>query len=186
MLSAYGQSEDNLVGALMVVGIEQFAIVRLKRVAHVHHLLASLLTLGILSHASIGLAVEVELGKQSVGSALRSLAIRTCRGRKHVAYAVLQFAFDIVEGLLCGVAWRNIAAHGVVLGHHRDVAEEVEGVIVEQCAHKTCLSLIHLHLLSVSTREVGAVGIAQEFVAECDVVIYTIVHVRHPSVVGIP
>ena len=43
--------------------------------------------------------------------------------------------------------------------------------------NKTNFCLILLHLLSISTRETGTVGIAQELVAEGDVVIDAIIHI---------
>ena len=49
----------------------------LQRVAHVHHLLASLLAVGILCHAGINLTVQVEFGKECIGCALGSLTVRT-------------------------------------------------------------------------------------------------------------
>ena len=177
MLCTYRQGEDNFVGTLVVISIEELAVIRLQRVAHIHHLLTSLLALSILSHAGINLAVQIKLGKQGVGCALRSLAIRTGRSRKHIAYAFLQLALDVIESLLWGITWRDETAHRIILCHHRNVAIEIESVEVEQGAHEAdfCLILLHLHL--VLAREAGAIGIAEELVAEGDVVIDAIVHI---------
>ena len=177
MLSAYRQGEDYLVGTLVVIGIEELAVIRLQRVAHVHHLLAGLLTLGILSHAGINLAVQIKLGKQSVGCALRSLTVRTGRCRKHIAYAILQFALDVIESLLWGITRRNVAAYRIILCYHRNVAIEIESMEVEQGTHEADFCLILLHLYLVLAREAGAIGIAQELVAEGDVVIDAIIHI---------
>ena len=177
MLCTYWQGEDNFVGTLVVIGIEELAVIRLQRVAHIHHLLTSLLALGILGNAGINLAVQIKLGKQSVGCALRSLTIRTGRSRKHITYTILQLALDVIESLLWGITWRNKAAHRVVLCHHRNVAIEIESMEVEQGAHEAdfCLILLHLHL--VLAREAGTIGITEELVAEGDVVIDAIIHI---------
>ena len=177
MLSTYRQGKDNLVGTLVVISIEELAVIRLQRVAHIHHLLTSLLALGILSHAGINLAVQIKLGKQGIGCALRSLTIRTGRSRKHIAYAILQLALNIIECLLRSITRRDKATHRVILCHHRNVAIEIEGMVIEQSTHKTDFCLILLHLLCISTRETGTVGIAQELVAEGDVVVDAIIHI---------
>ena len=100
MSSRYWQSEDDLVGTLVIIGIKEFAVIALQRVAHVHHLLASLLALGILCHAGINLTVQVEFGKECIGCALGSLTVRTSGSRKQVVHAVFQLTLDIVECLL--------------------------------------------------------------------------------------
>jgi TonB-dependent starch-binding outer membrane protein SusC len=51
------------------------------------------------------------------------------------------------------------------------------GMVIEQSTHKTNFSLILLHLLCISTREIGTIGIAQELIAEGDVVVDTIIHI---------
>ena len=177
MLCTYRQGEDNLVGTLVVICIEELAVIIFQGVAHAHHLLTSLLALGILGNASINLAVQIKLGKQGIGCALRSLTIRTGRSRKHITYTILQLALNIIECLLRSITRRNVAAHRVVLCHHRNVAIEIEGMVIEQSTHKTDFCLILLHLLCISTRETGTVGIAQELVAEGDVVIDAIIHI---------
>ena len=151
MLCTYRQGEDNLVGTLVVICIEEFAVIIFQGVAHVHHLLASLLALSILSHTSINLAVQIKLGKQGIGSTLRSLTVRTGGCRKHITNAILQLALDIIECLLRSITRRNVAAHRVVLCHHRNVAIEIEGMVIEQSTHKTDFCLILLHLLCIST-----------------------------------
>ena len=177
MLCTYRQSKDNLVGTLVIIGIEELAVIRLQRVAHIHYLLADLLTLGILSYAGINLAVQIKLGKQGIGGTLRSLAVRTGGCRKHVAYAILQLALDVIESLLRSITRRNKAAYRIVLCHHRNIAIEIEGMEVEHGAHEAdfCLILLYLHL--ILAREAGAIGIAEKLVAEGDVVIDAIVHI---------
>ena len=177
MLCTYRQGEDNLVGTLVVICIEEFAVIRLQRISHTHHLLASLLALGILGNAGINLAVQIKLGKQGIGSTLRSLTVRTGRCRKHIAYTILQLALNIIECLLRSITRRNVAAHRVILCHHRNVAIEIEGMVIEQSTHETDFCLILLHLLCISTREIGTIGIAQELIAEGDVVVDTIIHI---------
>ena len=177
MLCTYRQGEDNFVGTLVVIGIEELAVIRLQRVAHIHHLLTSLLALGILGNAGINLAVQIKLGKQGVGCALRSLTVRTGGGRKHIAYAFLQLTLDVIECLLWGITWRNKAAHRIILCHHRNVAIEIESMEVEQGTHEAdfCLILLHLHL--ILAREAGSIGIAEELIAEGDVVVDAIIHI---------
>ena len=177
MLCTYRQGEDNFVGTLVVISIEELAVIRLQRVAHIHHLLTSLLALGILGNAGINLAVQIKLGKQGVGCTLRSLTVRTGRSRKHITYTILQLTLDVIESLLWSITRRNVAAHRGVLCHHRNVAIEIEGMEVEQGAHEAdfCLILLHLHL--VLAREASTIGIAEELVAESDVVIDAIIHI---------
>ena len=177
MLCAYRQGEDNLVGTLVVISIEELAVIRLQRVAHIHHLLTSLLALGILGNAGINLAVQIKLGKQSVGCALRSLAIRTGRCRKHIAYTILQLALDIIESLLWSITWRDETSHWVILCYHRNIAIEIESMEVEQGAHEADFCLILLHLHFILAREAGAIGIAEKLIAEGDVVIDAIIHI---------
>ena len=177
MLCTYWQGEDNFVGTLVVISIEELAVIRLQRVAHIHHLLTSLHALGILGNAGINLAVQIKLGKQGIGSTLRSLTVRTGGCRKHITYTILQLALDIIECLLRSITRRNVAAHRVVLCHHRNVAIEIEGMVIEQSAHEADFCLILLHLLCISTREIGIIGIAQELVAKGDVVVDTIIHI---------
>ena len=177
MLCTYRQGEDNLVGTLVVISIEELAVIIFQGVAHAHHLIASLLALSILRHTSINLAVQIKLGKQGIGSTLRSLTVRTGRSRKHITYTILQLALNIIECLLRSITRRNKATHRVILCHHRNVAEEIEGMVIEQSTHKTDFCLILLHLLCISTRETGTVGIAEELVAEGDVVVDTIIHI---------
>ena len=177
MLCTYRQGEDNFVGTLVVISIEELAVIRLQRVAHIHHLLTSLLALGILGNAGINLAVQIKLGKQGIGSTLRSLTVRTGGCRKHITYTILQLALNIIECLLRSITRRNVAAHRVVLCHHRNVAIEIEGMVIEQSAHEADFCLILLHLLCISTREIGIIGIAEELVAEGDVVVDTIIHI---------
>ena len=151
MLCTYRQGENNLVGTLVVICIEEFAVIIFQRVAHIHHLLTSLLALSIFGNASINLAVQIKLGKQGIGSTLRSLTVRTGRSRKHITYTILQLALDIIECLLRSITRRNVATHRVVLCHHRNVAIEIEGMVIEQSTHKTNFCLILLHLLCIST-----------------------------------
>ena len=177
MLCTYRQGEDNFVGTLVVICIEELAVIRLQRVAHIHHLLTSLLALSILRHTSINLAVQIKLGKQGIGSTLRSLTVRTGGCRKHITYTILQLALNIIECLLRSITRRDKTAYRVVLCHHRNVAIEIEGMVIEQSTHKTDFCLILLHFLCISTRETGTVGIAQELVAEGDVVVDAIIHI---------
>ena len=90
---------------------------------------------------------------------MRSLTVRTGGCWKHITYTILQLALNIIE---C---------------HHRNVAIEIEGMVIEQSAHEADFCLILLHLLCISTREVGTVGIAEELIAEGNIVIDTIVHI---------
>jgi hypothetical protein len=151
MLCTYRQGKDNLVGTLVVICIEELAVIRLQRISHTHHLLASLLALGILGNAGINLAVQIKLGKQGIGSALRSLTVRTGGCRKHIAYTILQLALNIIECLLWSIMRRDKATHRVILCHHRNVAIEIEGMVIEQSTHEADFCLILLHLLCIST-----------------------------------
>ena len=189
MVGVLRQGEDNLVGALVVVGIEELGIVAVERVALGYGVVASLDALSILGCAGVNLGIEIKLCQQCVGSSLRSLAVRAIGLRGKISHTVLQLRLYVVECLLRSVAWRNVRSDRVVLRHKWDVAVEIESMEIEQSTHETGLCLIAAKLLLVGFRErrdlrVGA--IAQELVAERDVVINTIVHVRHPSVVGIP
>ena len=151
MLCTYRQGEDNLIGTLIVISIEELSVIRLQRISHIHHLLTSILALGILSHTGINLAVQIKLGKQGIGSALRSLTVRTGGCWKHITYTILQFTLDIIECLLRSITWRDKAAHRIILCHHRNVAIEIESMEVEQGTHEADFCLILLHLLCIST-----------------------------------
>ena len=177
MLCTYRQGEDNFVGTLVVISIEEFAVIIFQGVAHAHHLIASLLALSILRHTSINLAVQIKLGKQGIGSALRSLTVRTGGCRKHITYTILQFTLDIIECLLRSITWRDKTAHRIILCYHRNVAIEIESMEVEQGAHEANFSPILLHLYLVIAAEASAIGIAEELIAEGDVVVDAIIHI---------
>ena len=189
MVGVLRQGEDNLVSALVVVGIEELSIVAVERVALGNGVVASLDALSILGCASVNLGIEIKLCQQCVGSSLRSLTVRAIGLRGKISHTILQFRLYVVECLLRSVAWRNVRSNRVVLCHERNVAIEVESMEIEQGTHETGLCLIAAQLLLVGFRErrnLRVRTVAQKLVAECDVVINAVVHVRHPSVVGVP
>ena len=177
MCGRNGQRKNDFIGALVVVGIEELAVVALQTVAHVHNLLAGFLAGIIFGNTGKDLAVEIEFGKQGISCTLRGLTVRTGRGRQKVGNAVAELALDIVESLLGRVAWWDVAAHGVVFGHHRNIAVEVERMIIEERTHEAYLGSVFLHLRLVVGRETRTIGIAQKLVAEGDVVVDAVVHI---------
>ncbi len=183
------QGEDNLVGALVVVGIEEVGIVAVERIALCDGVVAGGDAVGVMVLAGVYLRIEIELGQQRVGCSLRGAAVRTLRGRIEVGDDVLQFAFDEVEGLLRLIARRREAAHGVVLAHEGNVAEEVEGMVIEQRTHEAGLSAEVAHaVLRLTTVAVDHIfgAVAQKLIAKRDVIIDAVIHVGHPWVIGIP
>jgi hypothetical protein len=69
------QSEDNLVGSLVVVGIEEFGVVTFEGVTGRNDFLASFYTVVPTGCARVDLGVEIELGQQTVSCCLGSTTI---------------------------------------------------------------------------------------------------------------
>ena len=62
--------EDNLVGTLVIVGIEQFAVILLKGKAGTDDFLASGNTVCVVRTGTIHLGVEIQLRQQCPGGGL--------------------------------------------------------------------------------------------------------------------
>ena len=174
-----GNREDDFLG-VVVVGEEQVAVVGLQRVPCCDDLVALGDAIRVLCRPGIHLGVEVQLGEEGPGSGFVGPSVFVGTRGRQIGFDSQQLRLDVFEKIGAGNLFGDIRTDGVLIRHKGDIAVEVEGVVVAQGAQEAGLGAVGFDIGRIGAGytafcELGIAGLADELIADRDLVIDPVV-----------